>query len=441
MATPNLSTSAERHAVLIAELDAAANDLGLFGPEHPFERDVLIRELRRRGRADAADPVGTLTLVEENGVLYWRDGSVRPSDHRRRARHRVGAYVSGEIVVQRRFEMLQPDQVSATLQKIDDRFSAPRGFRQYKNGRLNPAAPGPYKGRTLLLIHGTFSNNDNLIQEFHATTQGQALLARAEKHYSQVLVFDHATIAISPIMNALELARLLAGSTHTVDVVAHSRGGLVTRWWLEGLGTGAGKRPRSILIGSPIAGTSLASGPRLRSSLDLLTNIGVALERVMGLGAIANPFLTVPAALLRVVVSITGIVGKLPIMDAAVAMIPGLFSQARISNNIELLRLHSGPAVVFPEYFTVRSNFEPKNEGWKLWRYFRKTTLLDPLADAVFDGENDLVVDTDSMSDFGNSGAKLKATWDFGTSSEVHHCNYFRQKETMDFIAQSFQVP
>jgi hypothetical protein len=290
-------------------------------------------------------------------------------------------------------------------------------------------------------VHGTFSNSDNLVQELLSTEEGKTLLGRAERCYKQILLFDHATLAVSPIMNALELSRLMAGSTHALDIIAHGRGGVVTRWWLEALGNGAGAQPRAILVGSPIAGTSLAAGPRLRSSIDLLTNVGVALQKFMGLGAAANPYLAAPAALLRIVVSITGLVAKLPIADAAVAMIPGLFGQARISNNGELQRLRAGPGLTLPEYYAVRSNFEPNSEGWKFWRYFRKTTLLDSLANAVFDGENDLVVDSDSMVDFGMSGVKLEAAWDFQTSSEVHHCNYFRQKETVDFIAKSFKIP
>lgn len=436
-----MPATTQRHAALISALDLVADDIGLFDSEHAFTKDMLIRDLRRRGRGDVADPVGTLTLVDEDGVLYWRDGSVRPAASARRAREADGRYISGEIVTQRRFEMVAPDQVNSALQKLDDRFSAPRGIRQYQKGMLTAAKPGPYSGRTLLLVHGTFSNNDNLVQELLSTGEGKTLVGRAEMYYKQILVFDHATLAVSPIMNALELTRLMAGSTHSLDVIAHSRGGVLIRLWLEALGNGAGPQPRAILVGSPMAGTSLAAGPRLRSSIDLLTNIGVALQKFMRLSVAANPYLAAPAALLRIFVSITGLVGKLPIADATVAMIPGLFGQARISNNCELRMLRAGPCSTSPEYYTVRSNFEPKDEGWKFWRYFRKTTLLDPLADAVFDGENDLVVDSDSMIDFGMSGVKMKAAWDFQTSSEVHHCNYFRQKETVDFITKSFRIP
>jgi hypothetical protein len=425
---------------LVRALDEAQADLELWDSDHGFAGEVPVRDLRRRGRRELPDRVVTLTLVEDDGVLYWRERSSVPALARRRAR-RGGRLITGEIVTQRRFEMLEPDKVSAAIQRLDDRFSPARGLRRVVDGALVPARPGPYAGRTLLLVHGTFSRNEHLLDELGATPQGRQLVARAERHYDQVLAFDHPTLAVGPLFNALELSRLLAGSTHAVDVVAHSRGGLVARWWLEALGAGVGGQARAVLVGSPVAGTSLAAGPRIRAGIDLLTNFGSALVGAMGLTGLANPLLTAPAAILRILLSVTGLAAKLPVPDAMVAMVPGLFAQAAISNNGELTRLRAGPSLRPVQYFAVRANFEPKSEGWKFWRYFRKTTLLDPLADHVFDGENDLVVDTGSMTDLGKTGAELVATWDFGTTPDVHHLNYFRQQPTLEFIARSLKIP
>jgi len=436
------ASAIERNAGLVRAIDNAADDLGIFDAEHKFEKkEILIKELRRRGRGDVNDTIATLTLIDIDGVLYWRGGSSATMVTGRRYRRAAGNLVEGEIVTQRRFELLEPDKVNAALQKLDDRFTPERGLRRYVKGKLAKVGAGPFSGRTLLLVHGTFSNSDNMIAEFHATPEGKNFLTRASGLYDQILTFDHPTLAVGPLMNAIDLSRLLAGSKHKLDIVAHSRGGVVVRWFLELFGNGAGPQPRAVLVGSPIAGTSLAAGPRIRGAIDLMTNIGAALENVMGLAAAANPFLIAPAALLRIFVSVTGVAAKLPIADAAIAMVPGLYGQSAIGNNGEFRRLREGPAVMRPEYFAVRSNFEPQSEGWKFWRYFRKTTLLNPLADVVFDGHNDLVVDSDFMTDFGASGVTLKTTWDYGTSGEVHHCNYFRQKGTLDFIANSLRIP
>lgn len=60
----------------------------------------------------------------------------------------------------------------------------------------------------------------------------------------------------------------------------------------------------------------------------------------------------------------------------------------------------------------------------------------------MFSGQNDLVVDTESMGGFGvNAGVGVAITnpaqrHDFGTNTLVHHLNYFSQPETLAFIRQ-----
>lgn len=59
----------------------------------------------------------------------------------------------------------------------------------------------------------------------------------------------------------------------------------------------------------------------------------------------------------------------------------------------------------------------------------------------VFPGANDLVVDTSSMGDFGVPNLSLAApAYDFGNSPTVWHCNYFRQPQTVTYIAGSLAV-
>jgi pimeloyl-ACP methyl ester carboxylesterase len=60
-------------------------------------------------------------------------------------------------------------------------------------------------------------------------------------------------------------------------VVCHSRGGLVASWLLRL----APLRVRQVVfVGSPLAGTSLASPYRLRAALDMLANVANALSLV-----------------------------------------------------------------------------------------------------------------------------------------------------------------
>ena len=43
-----------------------------------------------------------------------------------------------------------------------------------------------------------------------AFDEGRTFLARAAAHYDRVLAFDHPTLSVSPILNALDLAQALA---------------------------------------------------------------------------------------------------------------------------------------------------------------------------------------------------------------------------------------
>ena len=268
---------------------------------------------------------------------------------------------------------------------------------------------------------------------------------RGSTKYDRVLFFDHPTLSVSPVMNALELGRAMAGSGGNIDVIAHSRGGLVVRWWLEAFGSSlrsaSTTKVRAVLAGSPLHGTSLAAPDKIQGAMSLLTNIGSFAEKTLDLVGVANPFIWVAGKLVEVIVSITGALARTPLVDALTALIPGLSGQSAVSNNHELSRLRIGPVAVDPAYYAIKSNFESRNPGWKFWRNFRKDRAGDLAADIVFPAANDLVVDTWSMDDFGvPSLALAESACDFGTSDSVWHCNYFRQDRSIDYLASAFRV-
>jgi hypothetical protein len=172
----------------------------------------------------------------------------------------------------------------------------------------------------------------------------------------------------------------------------------------------------------------------------LVSNIGAFAATTLKLVGTANPFLWVGGKLVEVIVSVTGGLARTPIIDALVALVPGLSGQSAVSNNHELNRLRLGPCAVIPLYYAVKSNFETPDPGWKFWQNFRLFRIGDVAADVVFPGPNDLVVDTGSMTDLGAADfkPKLAGFCDFGTS-EVWHCNYFRQDKTITFIRSKFR--
>jgi hypothetical protein len=298
---------------------------------------------------------------------------------------------------------------------------------------------------TLLFVHGTFSNATNMLAEFTATQEGLDFLNGATagaRAYQNVVFFEHATLAVSPIVNALELGRFFAGASGKIDVIAHSRGGLVVRWWLEGFGKSLSTEPppvvRAVLVGSPLNGTSLAAPDKLKNVLNLLTNIGSFAETTLKLAGTANPFLWVGGKLVEVVVSVTGALANTPLVDGLVALVPGLSGQSAVSNNHEIDRLRLGPCAVNPLYYAVQSNFETE-VGWKFWKYFKKDVIADNATNWIFEGPNDLVVDTASMINFGVPNLRLAGDpQDFGTNDHIWHCNYFRQPKTIEYVTAKF---
>ncbi|HEX7177916.1 MAG TPA: hypothetical protein VF240_21835 [Pyrinomonadaceae bacterium] len=435
---------------LLENLDLAAKDLDIRRPDEDLPNELPISKLRRGGRRRPPDDsTEMITLTEEDGFLQWEEGAgvVMTGGRRGLRRGLAPAAPSGEIVAQYKFEKLAPSDVGTFLEGLDKKWTPTPGLRRLPSAKGAPqtvAAPTPNAAKkTLLFIHGTFSNNDHLLAELRSTPAGRDLIGRSLKHYGEVLFFDHPTLSVSPVLNALDLARLFAGFKRPVDIVCHSRGGLVARWWLEGFSGAAVAPRRVVMVGAPLAGSSLAAPPRLRAALGLITNVGRALSLAGSASSLAVPMLSVAVGLVKVITSIASLGEKAPLIDAAVAMIPGIAGQSRVGNSAELRRLREKTGGPLPDYFAVRCNFETdENHGWAFWRHFRKENLADLGANKVFDGANDLVVDTDSMTDlFDQIHIPAANVFDFGTTDRVHHTNYFQQPETIDFISKSLGIP
>jgi pimeloyl-ACP methyl ester carboxylesterase len=309
----------------------------------------------------------------------------------------------------------------------------------------NPGAKPVKEGRILLFIHGTFNKSDMYLVELTQTRAGKELLAKVQnkKNYNQVLGFDHATLSLNPVLNAMDLGRTFLDCKADIDIVSHSRGGLVTRWWLERYDGRARGSSRAVLVGSPLAGTSLAAAPRLRAAINLLTNVARVLQKTGDLASATFPLFTVVTGLLRVIASAGTIASKTPVFNAAVALIPGLLGQSMVSNNEELNRLNR-ELLNSPRYVAVRSDFKPTAPGWEFWKYFVNVgdRTKDWASDLVFEDANDLVVDTASMTVLSKppNQVSIQKLHDFGQSSKVHHTVYFRQPETAEFIGQCFDL-
>lgn len=420
-----------------AALDRAVAGLGLDDP--PPALPVRLRRARRSGPGRG---LYELALVERDGVLDW---IVRPGGagaaRRRRAR-RAGPGQAPADIRTYPFAELAPSDVVKLLDALDAKLTPRQRLRRWDGAALRDfdgAVDGP---DALLFVHGTFSSGDAFFRELQSHAPGRDFLGRAAARYRHVLAFDHPTLAVSPVLNALDLARRLEGSPARLDVVCHSRGGLVTRWWLQGFG-GAARTDRAVFVAAPLAGTSLASPARLRESLRFLTNVGGALAQAAGMAAAAAPFLAIPAALMKVVASVAGGLAATPALDAAIAMVPGLAAMSRVGNNPEIGRLRRLGDADLPECWAVRADFEPRDPGWRFWERFVRigARAADWGADLVFGGPNDLVVDTVAMASLDDRvEIPRERVLDFPRGERVHHCNYFAQRETVEHLERALRV-
>ena len=451
----------------LLDAEKTLDQIGLVPPDQPLSAgELTVAQLRRRRRTAEGDLTpGYLTLFEDdNGVLYWetdvgertpRAGASMPG--RRRARRR-GLTSVGRVLDEKKFVPVEGSEVSSVLARLDRHLNPhlDPGIETLK-GKIREAdgsaeaQPKP-GGRILLFVHGTFSHCDQMLEALGSVEERKLLLKRVRKHYDQVLCFEHPTLAVSPFLNALDLARAFgAAQPHSIDVVCHSRGGLVVRWWLEILDAAAGANARVVFVGSPLQGTCLASPRRLRSSLNYLANVSVALRDVAGLMLGAVPLYQAAAGLMTVVGSVMSVGAKSPLVDAAVALVPGLAAQARLggvgdkylTGNFELERLSAGTTQVPSGYSFVKADFEPPSEGWRFWRYFMKAGehVSDAGAELVFDGEaNDLVVDCASMDRLSKTVVANGGQVQDLRRGPIHHLNYFSERKTLDFILERFGI-
>jgi len=438
-----------------AHFDKVVADLKL-PDELPIEERPDPGPQRRRKAFQPRDYSGlaTLSLIDDNGVLQWvYEPPARGPSGRRRRRAALRA-VGAQPVRQISFRETPPNQVIAKLEELDEKLTPKRGLRRYRPaangapGTLEPVnCPLDIEGRVLLLVHGTFSKSDMFVEEFAAASiePEDNFLDRASANgYKAILAFDHPTLSVSPWINALDLEHALSGVTGPIDVICHSRGGLVVAWWLRN----AKRRVDNVIfVGSPLEGTSLAAPANLRSALQFLAGTFKALEATSAGLTTILPFMAAVTGLAKVCGGILRLGASTPLADAAVVVVPGLAGQSRVGNNAEFRCLHRPVWVSTPAFHAVLSNFEPADTDahwWEVWKHFAnpKMKALNFGADVIFqDRQNDLVVDTESMTRICDGTIQFATQHNFGTSRDVHHCNYFRQPKTVEYFSKVLKIP
>lgn len=256
-------------------------------------------------------------------------------------------------------------------------------------------------GRGLLFVHGTFS-------QAHSAFGGlpRDFVAELHAHYGgRVIAFDHFTLSQDPVQNVKRLIEFMPDEAALdLDVVCHSRGGLVTRVLAEqqaelGLGSRSVSLRKVAFVGVPNDGTVLADADHLGSLLDTYTNM---LNFFPDAG-VTDVLQTVLAVVKQVAV------GAAKGLDGLQSMVPG----GRFLGS-----LNSGGECAV-DYRAIGSDFEPLSPGLKDW-------VRDRLADGLFKADNDLVVPTEGV--YGKNGSEMfpiESHLRLAGADAVGHTRYF----------------
>jgi pimeloyl-ACP methyl ester carboxylesterase len=239
------------------------------------------------------------------------------------------------------------------------------------------------KGRALLMVHGTFSR----AHAAFGALDKSAVERLHRKYEGRVFGFDHFTLSHDPRQNVdWLLAQLPDSATLDVDIICHSRGGLVSRVLAER--TGELSRTvhvgKVLFVGSPNAGTQLADPEYVGKFIDTYTNL-LALVPTNGVTDVLEGILTAAKVIA---------VGMAKGLRGLQSMHPsGAFTRALNA------RVADGAAVGDAQYFALASDFSPRSAHPAL-----SALLANRVMDGVFkQAKNDLVVPTDSV--FAENGA------------------------------------
>lgn len=286
------------------------------------------------------------------------------------------------------------------------------------------------RGRALLLIHGT----NSMAQIAYKGLVESDAFARIHEHYGgRVFAFNHPSVHLSPDENIQTFFDMLAdvlprGASLDLDMVTHSRGGLVGRTLMERMNAFAtnGRSVRvgkAILVAAPNRGTVLADGDNWIELIDRYTNL------------LTNLPDNVYTLSLEGILTLVKVIGH-----GALVKLPGLNSMwpdgefLRRLNRADDGRDGGDPGSV---YYALSADFEPADPN--LLHSFGKL-VGDKFVDVVFGEQNDGVVPTMGGYAIGVNAhgfpipPERRQVWTL--QSSIYHTNFFYNKKVNEQIAK-----
>jgi hypothetical protein len=296
------------------------------------------------------------------------------------------------------------------------RTFTPENYREPETPPLEAGDWAALSGkRTLLLVHGTFSRTDAAFGDLPVDYVETIF----RKYEGRMISFDHPTLSEDPKENAEWFVRALPdGASLELDIVCHSRGGLLSRILAErqrelSMGGRTVAVRKVIFVGTPNAGTVLTDTSHVGDFLDSYTN---ALTFFPSTG-VTDVLEAIIAVLKQFAVT-------------AVKSLPGL--QSMLPDGDFLRGVNTGRKGDEKKYFALASNFEPADPGLKAYAH-------DSLMDAVFEAENDLVVPTAGVYEKNGSGFfPIDERHVFSADAGIAHTGFFAdrlaRKKILDWL-------
>jgi hypothetical protein len=257
-------------------------------------------------------------------------------------------------------------------------------------------------GRGLLLVHGTFSRAHTCFGGFPQNYVADLW----RKYEGRVFAFDHFTLSEDPTQNVEWLVRNIPeGASLDLDILCHSRGGLVSRVLAErqgelSLGSRTIRIRNVIFVAAPNAGTDLVDTKYIGDLIDSYTNI-LEFFPDNGVTDVLEGIITVAKQ-----IAVTTVKG----LEGLQSMLPG---------GSFLRELNKGTRDD-KRYFALASDYEPTNQG--LFAFAK-----DRLMDRIFQNrQNDLVVPTGGVFDAnGSDFFPIAERYVFPSAEGVPHSGYF----------------
>jgi hypothetical protein len=238
------------------------------------------------------------------------------------------------------------------------------------------------EGPTLLFIHGIFSSCEG---GFAGIGHDDSTWPRLRERYgNRVIGFDHPTASVGPAGNAEWFLDQIPNVELDLDIVCHSRGGLVAR----SIAVQAAQRGMTVNIRRVV----FAATPNGGSQITVTGNWEGLVNRVSSVLTLPAQVLPAPADAISGVLA--GLLEVLKIVGVGVALhLPGLEAMTPGSQFLQGL----GQATnVTPEYFAAAADFEP---GPVLANLFNGLDDEGKVVDsAIFDHvHNDIAVPTEGV--------------------------------------------